>query len=236
MGIAMTEIPFNIIGFDLDGTLFDTSLELAASLNHALESVGEPPIAAKETRKLVGMGTRHMLKMALERKGEADPAMVKRLMPVLIEHYEAHIGQNCPAFPGLLDALEIIQASGAAMAVVTNKYEHLATKLLKNVSLLDRFETVIGGDTMDRITGLKGRGKPEPDPIHEMIRRCAPAAGTGNAAFVGDSSFDIKAAHAAGIPAIAVSFGFLNMPAKELGADILIDHYDELIPALQKLG
>ena len=74
--------------------------------------------------------------------------------------------------------------------------------------------------------------KPSPEGIREMIRRC----GGGRAAFVGDSIFDIQAARNAGIPSVAVSFGFLMQPIEELAADAVIDHFDELVPALEKLG
>lgn len=221
------EIPFDIIGFDLDGTLVDSSIELAASLNYALKLGRRPPIAQAEVKQLVGMGARHMLEMALAAHGEVDRDEVKRLMPALLNHYEEHLGRDCPPFPGLLKALDMLRQAHVKLAVVTNKYEHLAVKLLKNIGLLDRFVTVIGGDTMG-----PGRGKPEPDPIHEMISRC----GGGRAAFVGDSIHDTSAASAAGIPSIAVSFGFLHQPVQELGASAVIDHYDELIPTLQRIG
>ena len=77
-----------------------------------------------------------------------------------------------------------------------------------------------------------GLSKPNRAPIDEMIRRC----GSGSAAFVGDSIYDIMAAKNAGIPSIAVSFGFMMQPVGELGADAVIDRYDELIPALLRLG
>ena len=95
------------------------------------------------------------------------------------------------------------------------------------MALHQRFAGVIGGDTMG-----KGNSKPSPAPIHEMIARC----GGGRAAFVGDSIYDIMAAKNAGIPNIAVSFGFLLQPVEELGADAVIDGYDELVPALIRLG
>ncbi len=227
----MTEISFEIIGFDLDGTLLDTSMELAASLNHALDSAGRPQVDAKSVRSLVGMGARHMLEMALEQSGSSDKEMVKGLMPVLIDHYEANLGKNAPAFAGLLQAMDALQDQGIKLAVVTNKFESLAVKLLTNVGMVDRFVTVIGGDTMG-----KGRSKPERDPIDEMIRRCGGVVDQTPAAFIGDSIFDIKAAQNAGIANVAVSFGFLHQPVEELGADAIIDHYDELMPTLIKLA
>ncbi|QTD56538.1 HAD-IA family hydrolase [Parasphingorhabdus cellanae] len=227
----MTEISFDIIGFDLDGTLLDTSMELAASLNHALDSAGRPQVDEQSIRSLVGMGARHMLEMALEQSGGSDKDLVKSLMPVLIDHYEANLGQNAPAFAGLVEAMDALQDQGIKLAVVTNKFESLAVKLLTTVGMIDRFVTVIGGDTMG-----KGRSKPKRDPIDEMIRRCGGMVDQTPAAFIGDSIFDIKAAQNAGIANVAVSFGFLYQPVEELGADAIIDHYDELVPTLVKLG
>jgi phosphoglycolate phosphatase len=226
----MTQVanfPFDIVGFDLDGTLLDTSIELAASLNHALESIGRQPIETHGVKALVGMGTRHMLTLGLQQSGEAEEEMIRALHPVLIDHYRANLGGNCPPFPGLIDAIDQLQAMDVKLAVVTNKFESLAVELLGNVGLADRFVTIIGGDTMG-----KGNGKPKPDPIHEMIARC----GGGRAAYVGDSIHDVHASRAAGIPSVAVAFGFLSEPADELGADAVIGHYDDLIENLELLG
>jgi phosphoglycolate phosphatase len=203
--LGMRSFPFDIVGFDLDGTLFDTSIELTASLNHALTYGGYAPVDPATTRQLVGMGARHMLTMALEQQGGADQARVRALMPVLIDHYEANLGSDCPPFPGLIAALDWLADEGVTLAIVTNKFEHLATKLVTNLGMIDRFKTVIGGDTMG-----KGNGKPKPDPIIEMIRRCRTVDGGARAAFVGDSIHDVHAAQAAGIPCIALSFGFLT--------------------------
>lgn len=219
--------PFDIVGFDLDGTLVDSSHELAASLNHALASIGRRPIGTEDVKALVGMGTRHMLTLGLEQSGGADEEMVRTLHPVLVEHYRANLGSNCPIFPGLLDALDQLASTGAKLAVVTNKFESLATTLLTNIGLAERFVTIIGGDTMG-----KGNSKPKPDPIYEMIRRC----GGGRAAFVGDSIHDVQAARSAGITSIVVSFGFLDTPAEALGADRVIDHFDQLLPTLRAVG
>jgi phosphoglycolate phosphatase len=226
-GTPMTALhDFEIVGFDLDGTIVDSSFELAASLNHALEKSGRPPIAAEDVKQLVGMGARHMLEMALAKTGPVDRDEVRALMPILISHYEAHIGTNCPIFPGFIDAIEGLSQHDVALAVVTNKFEGLAVKLLDQLGLRNRFVTIIGGDTMG-----PGRGKPEPDGLQEMVRRC----GGGRAAFVGDSIHDVHAAQAAGLPSIAVRFGFLHQPVESLGASAIIDHFDDLIPALAQI-
>lgn len=236
----MTDVNFDIIGFDLDGTLLDTSKEISASLNHALNRAGRPQMNETSVRSMVGMGAGHLLKMALEKSDGAGANrsdnhggddLAENLLPVLIDHYEANLGLNSPAFEGLIESMDLLQDRGIKLAVVTNKLESLAVKLLTKVGMIDRFITVIGGDTMGA-----GRSKPNRDPIDEMICRCGGVVGQTPAAFIGDSIFDIKAAKNAGIANIAVSFGFLNQPVETLGADAVIDHYDELVPTLVRFG
>ena len=146
---------------------------------------------------------------------------------MLLDFYGENIADGTLPFPGMIEALKALSEQGASLAIVTNKFESFARKLLDEVGLLDRFAAVIGGDTMG-----KGNAKPSAVPIQEMIAR----AGGGSAVFVGDSIYDTMAARNAGIPSIAVSFGFLTGPVEELGADAVIDHYDELIPALDGLA
>lgn len=221
------DFTFDIVGFDLDGTLLDTSADLNAAINHALALGGYAPVAIADVRSLIGGGAKMMLARALEMQGGVDDAEMTRLYHALLTYYEAHISEHSRPFPGMIDALNELADMGVTVAVVTNKFERFAVKLLTELGLIDRFKTVIGGDTMG-----KGFAKPHRAPIDEMIRRC----GGGRAAFVGDSIYDTGAAKAAGIPSIACSFGFLMGPVEDLGADAIIDHYDELIPTLRALG
>lgn len=223
----MTDFPFDIVGFDLDGTLFDTSADLTAALNHALAGLGRAPLAVDAVRPMIGRGARHMLERGLVASGGFEPAELDQCFAVLLRFYEANIARETRAFPGLIEAMDALEAKGVRLAIVTNKLESLAAKLVAELALQHRFAAVIGGDTMG-----PGNAKPSPAPIYEMIRRC----GGGRAAFVGDSILDIQAAHAAGIPAVAVSFGFLMQPVEELMADAVIDRYDDLVPALERLG
>jgi len=227
----MADFPFAVVGFDLDGTLLDTSPELTASVNHALAVAGLAPLTREEVKPMVGLGAKHMLQVGLERAGNIDPEALRTYLPVMLEHYGEHLGDDSPAYPGLLAAMDRLDAMGVKMAVVTNKYERFAVTLLGAVGLDHRFTTIIGGDTMG-----KGKSKPDRAPIDEMIRRSGGTPGTTPAAFIGDSIYDVMAAHNAGLPAIAVRFGFLHQPVEELGADAIIDHYDDLIPTLAALG
>ena len=220
----MNGFPFSIVGFDLDGTLVDTLDDLAAALNHALALAGRSPLSRDAVRPLVGLGTTHLLEGALAATGDIPKDEVPRLLQELITYYEANIAVHSRPFPGLIDALDRLDAKGVRTAVVTNKLEGLARQLLGDLGLADRMATIIGGDTA-------GARKPSPAPIHAMVERC----GGGRAAFVGDSIYDVMAAKNAGVPSVAVSFGFLDRPATELGADHVIDHYDELVPLLARL-
>ncbi|MBC7986352.1 MAG: HAD-IA family hydrolase [Sphingomonadaceae bacterium] len=223
----MAAFPFDIIGFDLDGTLLDTSGDLLAATNHALALADRPPLTAKAIRPMIGGGARLMLQKGLDASGGGDVEAFKPTYRALLEHYEANIAVHTRPFPGAVEAIVELAALGVEAAVVTNKFERFAIKLLAELGLAARFGCVIGGDTLG-----KGLSKPHRAPIDEMLRRC----GCARAAFVGDSAFDMMAARNAGIPAIAVSFGFLSGPVAELEADAVIDSFDELIPTLRRLG
>ncbi len=227
-----TRFPFQIVGFDLDGTLLDTSGDLAAAVNHALALAGRAPLGLEVIRPMIGGGARLMLQRGLEASGGSDEALLDKLFGALIAYYTANIDAHTEPFPGLLSALDVLASSGVRLGVVTNKREALAVKLLERLGMASRFDCIIGGDTMG-----PGRAKPHPAPIHEMIARCSMNAGGGGiaTAFVGDSHFDIEAAKNAGIRSVAVSFGFLDRAVELLGADAVIDHYDDLIAALSNL-
>ena len=216
--------PFAIVGFDLDGTLLDTLGDLAAAVNHTLALMERAPLAEAAVRPMIGRGARHMLEEGLRASGGVPDGAVERLYPELLRFYEAHIAIHSRPFPGVVAALDRLDALGIRTAVVTNKVERLARLLLAELGFADRMATIIGGDTA-------GARKPSPAPIHAMVERC----GGGRAAFVGDSIYDVMAAKNAGVPSVAVSFGFLDRPATELGADHVIDHYDELVPLLARL-
>ncbi len=223
----MTQIRFDIVGFDLDGTLLDTSGDLGAAVNHALSLIGRDPVPIGKVRDLVGGGARKMLSCALDiTGGQIANEEFERLHSELIAYYEANIACHSALFPGGEQMLDDLAGQGVRLAVVTNKLERLAVKLLDELGLSGRFYTIIGGDTLGA-----GKAKPAPDLLQEMIAR----AGGGRAAYVGDTTYDTRAAAAAGIPCVALSFGFNDLPVHELGATTVIDHYDELVGALSQL-
>ena len=222
----MNAFPFQIVGFDLDGTLVDSSRDLGSAVNHALKLAGRPLIPQEQIPPLIGRGAKVMLERALVREGGMPEEEFQPLYKELLRFYAANLSVHTRPYPGCEAMLDDLATHGCQLAVVTNKFEDFARRLLDDMGLSHRFITIIGGNTMG-----PGKAKPAPDPIHEMILRC----GGGRAAFVGDTLADTGAARAAGIPCVAVSFGFCDRPPSELGADLVIDHFDKLVPALRAL-
>lgn len=227
----MTDFPFQIVGFDLDGTLVDSNRDLAPAINHALHLAGRPEIPADATRKLIGGGARRMLERAFELTGGMPLGGEFELYHgALLKHYEAHIADHTVPYPGCLEALDALLDRGCRLAVITNKIEVFSRKLLDALDLTDRFELILGGDTLG-----PGRAKPAPDMIDTAMLMLGDKERGGRFAMVGDSSYDVRAAKNADVPVVALSFGYNDEPAAELGADAVIDHYDELIGALERL-
>lgn len=227
----MTTIPFDIVGFDLDGTLLDTHEDLAAAVNHALAIAGRAPFPASEVRAMIGGGGRTMLRKALAGSGGVPgDAEFSELHAQMLAFYGDNIANKTALFPGGEAMLDELATMGVKLAVVTNKLEALAVKGFDALGLTSRFYTVIGGDTLG-----PGRAKPGRDTIDLMIARGVALGAGGRAAYVGDTTYDTGAAKAAGIPCVVVSFGFNDVPVDELGANAVIDHFDELIPTLARL-
>jgi phosphoglycolate phosphatase len=220
----MTSIRFDIVGFDLDGTLLDTSRDLGAAVNHALALIGRPAVPAEAVAGLVGGGSRLMLRRALALTGGDEGIDVETYYAPLLAYYEANIAHHTALYPGALEMLDRLGSARVKLAVVTNKPELLAVKLFEELGLARRFACIIGGGRLPL--------KPAPDALHAMVAQL----GGGKAAFVGDTTFDTRAARAAGLPCVAVSFGFCDAPPHELGADAVIDHFDELVPTLTRLS
>ncbi|MDO8876913.1 MAG: HAD-IA family hydrolase [Pseudolabrys sp.] len=206
--------------FDLDGTLVETAPDLVATLNVVLQREGIAPVAYEIARNFVGGGAKLMLARGIEAEGRTvEPAALDRMFADFIAHYAANVAVHSRPFPGLTEALDILSERGHRFAVCTNKLEHLSVLLLNELKLTARFEAICGQDTF---------GIQKPDP--EILRRTIAAAGgdVRRSIMVGDSETDILTARAAGIPVIAVDFGYSDRPVSEYGPDRLISHFSQL--------
>ena len=214
--------------FDLDGTLVDTAPDLIETLNVVFTRDGLPPLDYAAARDMIGGGARRMIESALKLQGRvlADGA-VDRMFADFITRYAAHIADRSQPFPGLDAALDRLAKRGCRLAVCTNKLEGLSRLLLEALGLSPRFAAICGQDTF---------GMQKPDP--EILRRTIQAAGGAlqRAVMVGDSGTDIATARAAGVPIVAVDFGYSEAPIRDLHPDRLISHFSELADAVFALA
>lgn len=228
---VMSDFPFQVVAFDLDGTLLDTHRDLGEAVNYALKlgGFGEVPIGS--SKDLIGGGAKVMLGRAIEAQGGLPDNEFHGLYKKMLGYYSENNAVHSRPYPGVTDVLDTLDARGVKMAVVTNKFESFATDILSQLDLAQRFVTIIGGDSLGRDSGGKFRAKPAPDPILEAIKLCD----GGRYAFVCDSTYDVASAKAAGVPVVAAAYGYCDKPENELGADAVIEGLDELVEALAAL-
>lgn len=161
-----------------------------------------------------------MIQSALTSIGEtADPVRVQRLAERLVAHYEEHIAVKTRLFPGFLETANKLREEGARLALCTNKLEKLANRLLSSLGAAGLFDARAGRDTFPF-------HKPDPRHVTELVARAG--GDLPFAIMIGDSEADIAAARGAGIPVLAVRFGYAVVPPEELGADAILNRFEEL--------
>lgn len=216
------------VAFDLDGTLVETAPDLVGALNVVLVEEGMAPAPMSAVRQLVGHGLRGMLLRAYAMAGlTITEERIVELRPRLIDIYRARIAQESRPFPGCLEALADLRARGAKLAVCTNKPSGLAELLLDQLDMTGSFDAIVGGDTLPV-------QKPDPAPLLEAIARCD--GDPARSVLVGDATPDTGAARAAGVPCVVCAFGYNDLPPAELGGDVVIDHFDELVGAITRIA
>ncbi|MBX3531109.1 MAG: phosphoglycolate phosphatase [Rhizobiaceae bacterium] len=213
-----------IIVFDLDGTLVETAPDLLDSLNHCLGIAKMAAVDEARLRSYVGMGGKVMIERAFAAQGAPlTEDHLAELLVAFLEHYTDNIPGRSLAFPGVEAALSRFEAAGWIMAVCTNKYEALSRKLLDALGLSPRFAAICGQDTF-------AFRKPDPRHLIETIRLAG--GDPERAVMVGDSFTDIETAKRAGIPVVAVDFGYTDRHVREFEPSRIISHFDALTVAM----
>ncbi len=215
------------IVYDLDGTLADTAGDLIGTLNFVLDREGLAGVPVESARSLLGAGARALIQRGFAASGrELSPQRLETLFGDFLAHYNAHIAVHSKLYPGVRRALDAFAAAGWRQAICTNKVEASAKLLIERLRVADRFAFICGQDTF-------GVAKPDPKPLIGTIE--AAGGRLERAILVGDSATDIRCARAAGLPVIAVDFGYTDVPVTELGPDRVISHFDELAEAVAAL-
>ena len=213
--------------FDLDGTLAETAGDLIGTLNVILRREGLQALPLDAARDMIGAGAKALIQRGFTTAGE--PLSTERLEALFgdfVAHYGDHICDHSHLFPGVPEALDALRSRGFLLAVCTNKYEGQAVRLLGLLGIADRFAAICGRETFPYF---------KPDPRHITLTIERAGGDPARAVMVGDSRADIDAAKAAGIPVVAVPFGYTDLPVTELGPDRVIAHFDELGGAVSAL-
>ncbi|MDA1090944.1 MAG: phosphoglycolate phosphatase [Proteobacteria bacterium] len=220
--------PFEALIFDLDGTLIDSAPDVRASVNRVLAGLGRRELTLEETKDMVGWGGRVLIVKALALTGNAgtDEDIDKGLEGFL-STYAAHPADHTYVFPGVIQALEVFRSAGVKLGICTNKPTATTPPVLQALGLDGFFDVISCGDAVPH-------KKPDGRHIELVVEQLGATIET--AAMVGDSESDITAAINAGVKSVAVTFGYAHVPVGELGADALIDHFDDLGAALVKIS
>jgi phosphoglycolate phosphatase len=213
--------------FDLDGTLVDTAPDLINTLNHILQEEGLPTVSSDIVRPMISQGAKAMLKKGVEiADAQRSEDELTALTDRFVNHYSDHIAVDSQPFPGLLPVLDRLSAQPVKLGICTNKRETLSKKLLGELSLDHYFQAIIGVDTLP---------VRKPDPGHLLGTLEAVGGSPKQAVMIGDSETDILTAKAAGIPVIALDFGYSTEPVHTYLPDAIVSHYDDLVETLNTL-
>ncbi|MBN9072423.1 MAG: phosphoglycolate phosphatase [Rhizobiales bacterium] len=209
-----------ILVFDLDGTLIDTAPDLLDSLNHSLSEGGIPPVASEGFNAFVSHGGLVMIEKAFAAQNKALTVERKQaFFRTFLDHYAAGIPGRSQPYPGVLAAMDRFAEAGYVFAICTNKHFANARALIDALGLAPRFAALTGQDTF-------AFRKPDPRHLVETIRLAD--GDPSQAVMIGDSQTDIDTAKAAGIPVVAVDFGYTDRHVREFEPSAVISHYDSL--------
>ena len=198
---------------DLDGTLVDTAPDLLAAANAVLSTLDRRPLTLQELRAMVGQGLRAMLTHGLKATGEFSETLLDAVFQPCFDYYRDNISVHSRPFEGAEALLADLKSAGFKIGVCSNKPEALCRPLLRDLHLDPYLDDIAGGDTFPY---------KKPDPRHPIMQ--LERMGGVHGLLIGDSTADTGAARQAGIPSIAVSYGYLSGPVETLCADVIIDH------------
>jgi len=219
-----TAAAYDLVSFDLDGTLVDTAGEIAEAVNLALEDHGLARRPLEEITALIGAGTHAlMLKLLVQMGvGPGSALPIGALLQSLDRRYAETAGSSAHVYTGAADALRALRAAGVRLACTTNKELRHAQRVLAMTGLAGHFDLVIGGDSL-----------PEKKPHPSVLRQVAADLGApplGRCGHVGDSRIDVQAARNAGFAAWAVPYGYNG------GEPVALAAPDRLFPDLLALA
>ena len=220
---------FDAVLFDLDGTLINSAPDVGAAVNRLLDTEGRRPLAGHELRTMIGFGAEDMLSMAFAATGDslADEDSVHDAVKRYRGFYKKSPAELTTVYPGVREVLAELAETGVKLGICSNKPHELVELVLTELGMVRIFNAITGGDNVPH-------RKPDGRHIHLTLEMMG-AAGM-SAAMVGDSETDVAASRNAGLPVVAVDYGYSHGPAGELDADALIGHFADLPATLGRLA
>lgn len=205
-----------LIIFDLDGTLIDSSKDIAWAVNKTLRQMGFEELSYQAIKERIGWGVKMLLEKALPNEKHN---LVKEAREIFMGYYSGHLLVKTKLYPNVADVLRHFK--NKKLAVATNKPLNLTQKILDGLNISDYFKKVVGGDDVQN-------KKPAPEAIEIILRELN--ALPKETVFVGDSMIDIEAGKKAEVITIGAAYGFRGrQELKEAGADVIIEDIKELI-------
>ena len=215
------------IFFDLDGTLVQTSPEIADATNDALRYFGWPEVSQAQVDGWIGLGTRELLILALAHVTQQSVEQVrtgadlKEALPIFDRYYQQRCGTRSVLYPHVREVLRALRAWGCKLAVVTNKEGRYTDTVLKAHDLTDKFDLVISGDTFST---------KKPDPVGVLHGLSLWRIDKSEALFVGDSSIDATTARNAGLKVWLLPYGYnMGQPVQACQPDRVIGDFSHLL-------
>lgn len=212
---------------DLDGTLVDSAPDLAGAVDQMLRALALPVAGEEKVRQWVGNGAAILVRRALAGQFDYEngPAVseleFKQALDLFFAAYSDLNGGSARVYPGVEEFLGAAHARGCQLGVVTNKPLAFTGPLLAMMKLDQWFRIAVSGDTL-------AVRKPDPAPLHHAMEYLG--GKVGSTLMVGDSITDVRSARNAGIPVVAVRYGYnYGGTADDLGADIVVDSLAELL-------
>ncbi|HEY0198273.1 MAG TPA: phosphoglycolate phosphatase [Rhodanobacter sp.] len=193
------EQTINAVTFDLDGTLVDTSSEITEAVNRTLADFSMQSRQKSQIEALIGAGAHELMRRLLTTIDPDERVDRAELIARFDQHYADTAGTSGVAYPGAAECLEALRVDGVRLACVTNKELRHARHVLHANGLAGSFELVIGGDSL-------AWKKPDARVLQYVLKvlGCEPT----NAAHVGDSATDLRAARNTGVADWAVPWGY----------------------------
>jgi phosphoglycolate phosphatase len=206
-----------LVVFDLDGTLIDSTDDLADAVNATLARVrpGTPPLPLEKVRSFVGHGARALVERSLEESKLEQRA--DEVLPLFLEFYRGHLLDRTRLYPGVAEALAGLD--GYRLAVLSNKPADMSRTILRGLGVADRFL---------RIWGPEDVPARKPDPAGLLRLMAEAGAGRDRTAMVGDSAVDIRTGRAAGVLTVGVSYGLDPEGLRAEPPDVLLDDLRQL--------